>query len=375
MKISTKNIQLKFIILILLILIPICILYFNLEGKIFFYLKNSNSSIKNNSNIDNFTNNNYINLCKNKTTYFYDFPIPSTGQTLDYLTISGSSQSKTACEKKCNDDNCQIYIHNSSNNNCYLYDFSNYSYDIPSSIDFSINCNDQYLPSTEYSSISGEGKINRYLYEFSNNKVRFKHIDFMLNKANKIINQFNYIKKLRLNYKNPTHSGVSSELIDAIFNNYNDLHGNLNNLRGYLNLSPDHTNLIYGDDISRYFTGYPYIKQKYNDANTYSAFLNTIPNLKNLSYAPNNTNTDELYLNYNIHKNSKNSNELQSKLEDNKIETKRNIMLYNILAIIMIISVIILLLYKFIPNIIPDYVIICYFIGILLLLYFINKLY
>lgn len=368
MKTSTKNIQLKFIILLLLILIPICILYFNLGEKIFFSLKNTNS------NIDNFTNNNYINLCKNRTTYFYDFPTSTTirGVVPNYLTISGSSESKTACEKKCNDDNCQIYIHNSSNNNCYLYDFSNYNYDIPSTIDFNINCNDQYLPSTEYSTISGEGKINRYLYEFSNNKVRFNHIDFMLNKANKIINQFNYIKKMRLNYKDST---ASNEIVDTIFNNYNDLHGNLNNLRGYLNLSPDHTNLIYGDDISGYFTGYPYIKNKYDDGTSYGPYFSNKSNLREISYAPNNTNTEELYLNYDIHKNSKNSNELQSKLEDNKIETKRNIMLYTILAIIMIISVIILLLYKFIPNIIPDYVIICYFIGILLLLYFINKLY
>lgn len=374
MKISTKNIQLKFIILLLLILIPICILYFNLGEKIFFYLKNTNSSIKNNSNIDNFTNNNYINLCKNKTTYFYDFPIQTTGVTLDYLTISGSSQSKTACEKKCNDNNCQIYIHNSSRNNCYLYDFSNYSYIIPDSIDFSINCNDQYLPSSEYSSISGEGKINKYLYDVSYNKDRFKHIDFMLNKANKIINQFNYIKQLRQNYKKPIHKDVSNQFVNYIFDNYNDLHGNLNNLHGYLNLSTDHTNLIYGDDISGYFTGYPNIKNMYDNGN-YNQYFNTRQNLTNIAYAPNNTNTEELYLNYDIHKNSTNSNELQSKLEDNKIETKRNIMLYTILAIIMIISVIILLLYKFIPNIIPDYVIICYFIGILLLLYFINKLY
>lgn len=365
MKTSTKNIQLKFIILLLLILIPICILYFNLGEKIFFSLKNTNS------NIDNFTNNNYINLCKNKTTYFYDFPADTTQ---NYLTISGSSESKIACENKCNDTNCQIYIHDSNNKNCYLYDFNNTSNKniIPSAIDFNINCNDQYLPSTEYSTISGEGKINRYLYEFSNNKVRFNHIDFMLNKANKIINQFNYIKKMRLNYKDST---ASNEIVDTIFNNYNDLHGNLNNLRGYLNLSPDHTNLIYGDDISGYFTGYPYIKNKYDDGTSYGPYFSNKSNLREISYAPNNTNTEELYLNYDIHKNSKNSNELQSKLEDNKIETKRNIMLYTILAIIMIISVIILLLYKFIPNIIPDYVIICYFIGILLLLYFINKLY
>ncbi len=370
MKTSTKNIQLKFIILLLLILIPICILYFNLGEKIFFSLKNTNS------NIDNFTNNNYINLCKNKTTYFYDFPADTTQ---NYLTISGSSESKIACENKCNDTNCQIYIHDSNNKNCYLYDFNNTSNKniIPSAIDFNINCNDQYLPRDEYLSLSGEGKINKYLYDVSNNKKRFNHIDFMLNKANKIINKFNYIKELRKGYKNTASDtaleGISNELVDYIFKNYNGLHDDLNNLHEYLNLSTNQ-NLIYGDDISGYFTGYPYIKTKY-DNGTYNSYFNNLSNLKNIAYSPNYSLNEELNLNYNIHKNSINSNELQSKLEDNKIETKRNIMLYTILAIIMIISVIILLLYKFIPNIIPDYVIISYFIGILLLLYFINKLY
>tara|TARA_B100000902_G_scaffold158640_1_gene154626 strand:- start:6083 stop:7210 length:1128 start_codon:yes stop_codon:yes gene_type:complete len=375
MKISTKNIKLKFIILLLLIIIPICILYFDLGEEIFFYLKNSNS------NIDNFTNNNYINLCKNKNTYFYDFP---TG-TANYLKTP-QIQSISECERQCNDNKCQIYIHNSYNNTCYLYDFSNSttdaSYIIPYNIDFSINCNDKYLPTNYYQSeYAGEGKINRYLYDNSNNRDRFNHIDYSLIESNKMINDFNYIKKLRKHYKqNFDDNNHMESTVDAIFYHYDKIHRDLNNFN--LDLSK---NMIFGDNIKDYYKSYPYIEnlhtQQYNTddeskkSTGYTLFLDKFNDLKNLIYSPSNKILDDKLLSYNIHKNNTNSEELESRLKDNRIETKRNIMLYSILAIIMIISVIIFLLYQFIPNIIPDYVIISYFIGILLLLYFINKLY
>ena len=66
------------------------------------------------------------------------------------------------------------------------------------------------------------------------------------------------------------------------------------------------------------------------------------------------------------------SSDLKGRMNNDNLEYNRKYLMYSVLAIIMIITVIIFVIYKFIPDFISEKVIYIYFIGILLLLFFIH---
>ena len=67
------------------------------------------------------------------------------------------------------------------------------------------------------------------------------------------------------------------------------------------------------------------------------------------------------------------SNDLEGRMNNDNLEYDRKYLVYIILSILMIISVIVFIVYKVSPDLIPDNIIISYFIGVLLLVFFIHN--
>ena len=63
---------------------------------------------------------------------------------------------------------------------------------------------------------------------------------------------------------------------------------------------------------------------------------------------------------------------LDSKMDNDTLEFDRKYLIYTILVFIMIITIILLVLYKFVPDLIPDSKMVIYFVGITLLIYFLH---
>ena len=67
------------------------------------------------------------------------------------------------------------------------------------------------------------------------------------------------------------------------------------------------------------------------------------------------------------------SKDLEGRMNNDNLEYDRKYLVYTILSILMVISVIVFIIYKVAPDLIPDNMIISYFIGVLLLVFFIHN--
>ena len=318
------SINYKLFILFLLIIIPISVLYLDLEINLF---------DKSKDNVENLSNK-FINICGPKNTFAagsVDNP-SSVNYFLD--------KDKIECANECiGDPNCVIYS-TTNQNHCYnIKNISKFT-DVP---DLCFNCGDfepePLLGGADSTNIRGEARFRSDFYQKNKNDINY--YNYQKNMADNIINKLNEIKIF------PKGDEENKRL-----QMYQDLSGYLIELTDYLQLDQDHD-----DTLNAFYDGsYNFIDVSLNDFH-YS-----------LSGEINKGVILDLF-----NRKSKTKQNLEADINDKTLQDNRIYLFYIILIILMIISIIILVVYKFVPNIINDSFIISYFFGVLLLLFFIHN--
>lgn len=276
-------------------------------------LKIMNIDNKNMLLIENFSD--FINICQDKVPQFY---------------ISGGdykgAKSIYECGEDCSTNDCNFFTHDSSNNYCYIYN---------NNVDVSVNCaanSSRIIPNLS-SIYKGQGFVKKNYYKL--NKDKFKHYDYLLEQATAIKDEYMEIKS----------KGKQGEAPDPnIWDDYNDLATNINN---YLKLP---TSKFYS-----YLN--PHIDDETVD-NTKMQFMgediSLIPLLKLME-------NEEQSL-----------DNLESKYSNQNVKFDRQYLIYTILFFIMILTTIVLIIFKIYPNIISLKFIIFYFLGISAMLVFLQ---
>ena len=271
--------------------------------------------------------NNYVNVCGSKVPNFYDIQ----GSASKTYTIDPTGH---GCSHYCDDtSNCNMYIIN--DNNCKIYtDLSDQGFSAK------VNCNTKQLPGSANYTYAGQGYVNNNYYK--DHKSEFTHIDYLLDKANDIKASYMEIQNNidNLEYDDTTRKTIIDGLYDSINNN-------LTGLSSYLDISFDK---MYSLLIPK--------SELYNTNNTSMNFFGN-----DISFSP--------FLKK-FYKLEKEGEYADAKLENDSLEFNRRSLVYTILLFIMIITILLLILYKFVPDLISDGKMFIYFVGIMLLIFFIQ---
>ena len=316
-----SSIQFKIFILSILIIIPIGILYFNLGEDLFINIK---ENLENRQIIDQ----HYVNICNPNKAKFYNLS-PSS---LVPISTKSLVTDISSCKYECDLLNCDLYL--TQNDVCKMYNLKT-GFD-----KIQVNCNNNTLPSyeTNYNYL-GEGHVDKKFY--NSNKNKFEHIDYLLDKANDVKTDYIAIND-ELNRLKGT-----SEKRDDLKDMYDNVNSKLKNLADHLDLS---RNSLYSNFVSN-----PYSMQATDRIQLGD---------KNLSYIGMLKEFDRFY---------DESRDLEGRMTNDNLEYDRKYLVYTILTILMIISVIIFVVYKLLPDLIKDSFIISYFVGVLLLVFFIHN--
>tara|TARA_Y100000741_G_C18228141_1_gene548687 strand:- start:295 stop:1251 length:957 start_codon:yes stop_codon:yes gene_type:complete len=312
-----NKLYIKLFILSIFILIPISILYLNLGNNFF---NNTKENLKN-------RNRNYINICNPTKANFY-----THDNTPDPLYHNSNFAN---CKDKCNNNpDCNLYLN--KDNTCNLYKLTDNN-------KIQVNCNSNIIPEnpeTNYTYL-GEGKVDKEFY--MENKDKFEHIDYLYNKADDI--KTDYIE-----INNELHSlKGSAEKRNVLQEKYSDVKLKLNDLAEFLGLS---RNSLYSNFVDSEYS----MRGREND----KIKLNE----QELSYVGMLKEFNKLY---------DESKDLEGRMNNDNLEYDRKYLVYTILSILMVISVIVFIIYKVSPDLIPNNMIISYFIGLLLLVFFIHN--
>ena len=334
-KFNNKQILKKCLILFI---IGLCIYLLYLNDKIQVQSIIQNSLNANHSLIESFNVNKYVDICKNRETRFYDFRV-GTSSSMQYVTLDGSNN----CEGLCDTiPNCQGFLRTELSggiidpSKCYMYigvlDASNID---RSNMSVKVNCNSKILPASSYT-YNGIGYINKNYFEY--NKSKFSYIDIYLDKANELIRTFRDTNT-HLN-SILTQNGADVPLIANIENNNNNIGAWITSF-----------GQLIGADVSKLFT-------LNNSTNPFTDDMANDEKNKTL---------------HKLYDRSKETPALDVKIGDIEKSNYANNLFYTILAFIMIITIIILVLYRFNENvIISDRFMIFYFIIIVSIFTFIR---
>ena len=318
-----NNIQFKIFILSILIIIPIGILYFNLGEDLFTDVK---------ENLNNRIDGNYINICNPTRAQFYN----STPSPLEPIQDAKSLNTDiSSCKYECDKNDCDLYL--IKNNDCNIYNFKE-----SGSEKIKVNCNYKPLPSEEYTYL-GEGRVDKKFY--NSNKDKFDHIDYLFDKA---LDENNGIIKDYMNINNELNklkTGQESNRL-PLYNMYDNVNLKLKKLADYLDLN---RNSLYSN-----FVNNDYSMQETNKINLGN---------KELTYLEMLSEYQRLY---------DDSKDIEGRMDNDNLEYNRKYLVYTILTILMIITVIIFIVYKSLPDLFNDSFLIFYFIGVLLLVFFIH---
>lgn len=325
----------KLLLIFFLFAIPIYILYFN-ESENSKSILNLNETLK-----ESYTN--YVNVCKNgEIPEFYN--ITSTSAGTETLTNDGSG-----CNYYCNDNSlCDFFT--IDNNNCKLY-----SGDSSTKVDVNCASNSQNSLPGKLSTITklprrfdynGEGFVkSKFYYTYGSNA--FTYNDVILEKANDIRDEMIDIQYLLNNRPDD----------DAINTKHLRIEDIKESLAKYLDISM-------GNLFSKLSIG---LNTFNTDAKTMKFDLNK-DNLDDKS---------DISINplFNMFKDlNKSLTNIDGTQEFNELEYNRRNLVYSVLLFLMVISIIILLLHKFIPNFISNITLMAYFVGVILIISFIHFL-
>jgi hypothetical protein len=299
---------------------------------------NNEETTKSNS-IENFDVSRYVDVCKNRKTNFYDYNLSDPPLRLFDIGINEN------CEKKCNDtSNCQFFLMKENaegvvdDKKCYLYIKElDPSYNDNSLMNIKVNCNSTLIPQSTSSLYNGFGYINKKYFEY--NKDKFSYKDVYLDKANELI------PTLKANRTNLNALATSTPAT------HKQLTDNDDSYRATMN-----------EWITSFSALIDFSKNKLTSYNDQTDMFN--------DSILNNTKNKQLT---HLAAISKETPELDNKLVDVKSSGYVNKLFYTILAFIMIITIILLILYKLNANaIISDRFMIIYFIVIVILFMFIR---
>jgi hypothetical protein len=380
------NINKKFLIITLLILIPIGILYFNMGDELFNIKEGAVGSVSSGtattpssqpisatgttpssqptsattpssqptsattpssqptsattpSSSASVAGSDYVNICHPKKSNFYNI-----NQNALEKVYMESGISANSCKYKCDVQDCDLYLMNTDI--CKLYKKKT---DADSDATFlEVNCNNKVLPSSDPSnpaaptySFLGEGKINKNFYK--EHKKNFKHINYLLDTANDIKTDY-----MRINTE-ITHLKDNPEIVErrtSLSNLYDVVNGKLERVADYLDLS---RNKLYSDFVE----------------NKYSAHEEGTINLGG-------TDMSKMGMLREFKKQRDDSLNIDARTINDTLVDERKYFMYTILCILMILSMIILIIFKMAPDLISDKIVVSYFIGVLLLLFFIH---
>ena len=341
-KINNKNFKYKFKIFVLacIIVSAVYFLYFNDKILVQSIVQNS---LHNEGSTENFDVHKYVDICKTRKTRFYDFT--SNEAPLSVNTIDASNN----CENLCDTTrDCQFFTMKESDDalpglgntkTCYLYSSPLNSRNIDTNnMNIKVNCNSTILPTNISNDYNGFGYVNKKYFEHNKNKFTYK--DAYLDEANNLIttikaNRSNLNALRRQNGETENHAELTSNAEHYMssmgywITSFGELIGFDTNKLTTLNNSTD----LFNEDI---------LEDDKNKA------------LKNLAAIANET------------------PELENKLSDAKNRGYSNNLFYTILGFIMIITIILLILYKLNTNIISDRFMIVYFIVIVIIFMFIR---
>ena len=311
--------KLSIICVLLFALIYILYIDNNLHENI---LSNNILNIK-----ENFSN--YVNVCKNgEVPQFYNLiSIGTTRVTLDTASCSAF------CD---NSNNCIMYT--LKDNECKLYG---------TQTDINVQCansKDTIINESNYT-YNGVGYVKNKYYD--ENASNFKHIDYILNKANTIKTSFNEVKS---HIDNITYQDDKNA---EILNEYNNIHNVMKDISGY-----------YKDDTN-------YINS-YNNLFTFllpKSELYNIPELS-MNFRDEKYNFKDFYNSFDKLFKSNNNND--AKIESSNLEYNRRYLVYISLSFLLVITLLLLIFYIFVPNIISNIFMFFYFIGIILLTFFVH---
>jgi|688.fasta_scaffold117767_2 hypothetical protein len=341
-------------IIILIITFSIYLLYFN--DKIYVQDTITNSLNENNNTgnnddtcensdqdylVENFDVEKYVDVCKNRNTRIYN--LGNTGVTSATITSSSSTpKAIDQCEKICNDNSCQVFT--LSGNVCYTYKRTP-----PRSSDpIKISCDSKIFAPSDYNSGSynGIGYINNSY--FKNNKTDFSYIDPFLIESKNVLRQLYTIDNSRNILMNYSLSDFN--------NNYN--RDSLAILTGEVDLFSKFTTLntkLFDISRNKLYTD----KFNFSDAISESILApveRDIPFMKDVD--------DK----YNMVKKSDNLDGVLAVKSENFIVNNYR---YLILTFIMVITIIMLVLYKS-SNFINEKILIAYIIIVTFIVLFIT---
>jgi hypothetical protein len=274
-------------------------------------LKIMNIDNKNMLLIENFSD--FINICQDKVPQFY----------IDGGVNKGA-RSIYECGEDCSSNNCDFFTHNSSNNinSCYIYNNVN---------DVTVNCaanSSRKIPGL--GNYKGQGFVKKNYYK--SNKDKFTHNDYLLDQATNIKDEYMDIKS----------EGLKTSPSTNIWNTYNT---NATNISNYLNLPTSKFYTYLNPDID----GVVDTKMQFMGED-----ISLIPLLKLME-------NEEQSL-----------DNLESKYSNQNVKFDRQYLIYSILFFIMILTTIVLIIFKIYPNIISLKFIIFYFLGISVMLVFLQ---
>ena len=330
----SNNKFIKIMLITLVLGLSIYLLYFN--DKIFIQ-DPLEASIVETFNVEK-----YVDICKNRKTNFYNFYNPNT-------TLFNKHDSSN-CELECDTTlGCHAFImKDTTKDNCLIYKGNLDSSGIDRNhVSVDVNCESKILPQDK-GTYNGYGFINKKYFE--DNKSKFKYKDAYLEDAGSILYDLKKIKEEREKLKSFTINAQTLPRYYTLRNTLDSYYTGLLTKINYIN------NFYFDNSKNILFTDFLKI---------------TAPNSDNV-LIPKTKTMDDLYDIYNKDKTTTDSYNLDSKIDsvEKKYTTKH--IQYLLLAFIMVITIILLILYKFSIDIINEKVLILYTIFITFTLLFLH---
>ena len=295
--------------------------------------------------VENFDVGKYVDVCKNRNTHFYNLN-----------PIQRSATNINDCEKLCDISNCHAFTF--KDNMCYTYNgilnpTTNFDTRNARTNPIKINCNTKILAADKYNAgvYNGVGFMNKTYFE--NNKRDISYIDPYLEETTTILGDLYSLENKRNLIRNldplsssydASYHALSLATINqdkALFRKFDTLNQDLFDIP-----ADSSRNVLYTD--------------MYNN----STIANTIlaPRPRDAAFV------DDITKKYNM---VKKSDTLDGTMEARTDNFTVNNIQYLILALIMVVTIIILVLYKS-SNVINEQIIIVYIISVTFLLLFIT---